>query len=306
MSTVYQAKHFTGEQLDGLMQKVATGEIAGRGLEIDGQGNLACTVPGYTKRIFTYTHTTNREVRPTALDVATGVFTAPAHGLLNGESFYVTVDYPYNLGSPYSYLPVGITLGGVANTSTCQTYYARVVDADHFGISTTSTGEIVTFTEPESLDVTKFHFEFLGRTDLTVEGLDVKECLMVVKGKIRNNIRYVHPTTRIKFGSNGNHTGAIAYDAAFGTDAYGSCYLGRPGYQYTYAELEFKMLGENEAYQVNNVDYVLYKEDGSVTFKHNRQYFHMMLSGNKIEGITMYGDLLGGFFNGTTVEVYAK
>ena len=306
MAKTYQAEHFTGEQLDGFMKKVNQGALAGRGLEFDENGNLACTVPGYTKRIFSYTHTTNREVRPTALDVATGIFTAPAHGLLNGESFYITVDYPYNIGTPYAYLPGGISLGGTANTSTCTTYYARVVDADHFGMSTASAGEIMTFTANETMDVSKFHFEFLGRTDLNVEGLDLEECMMVVKGKIRNNIRYVRPTNMIKFGTNGNKTGGIAYDAAFGTDAYGSCYFGRPGYNYVYATLEFKMINERQVLQTNNVDYIVYNDQHSPVFKHNRQFFHMMLDGNRIAGITMYGDLVGGFFNGTTVEVYAK
>ena len=148
----------------------------------------------------------------------------------------------------------------------------------------------------------------VSRIYISLISVNLRECLLVVKGKIRNNIRWVHPTTRIKFGNNGNLNGGIGYDAAIGTDAYGSCYFGRPGFNYTYATMEFRMLGERQVYQVNNVDYVLYKDDGTGTplLKHNRQYYHMMLSGDVIEGITMYGDLSGGFFNGTEVEVYAQ
>ena len=306
MATVYQARYFTGEQLDGLMQKVNDKTLAGRGLKFDADGNLTCTVPGYTKRVFSYTHTTNKELHPTALDINTGIFTAPAHGLYNNATFFVTVEYPYNIGTPYAYLPTGITLGGTGNSSSCTMYYAQVVDEDHFSISTARDGETLTFTQNDTMDLNKFHFEFLNRTDLTIEGLDLDECLVVVKGKIRNNIRYVHPLGKISFGSSGNLIGGIAYDASIGTDSYGSCYLGRPGYNFTYATIEFKMIGERQVYQVNNVDYLLYYESGTPMLKHNRQYFHLMLDTDSITGITMYGDMLGCFYNGTTVEVYAK
>ena len=51
MTKTYQAKHFTGAQLDDWMQKVSSGEVAGRGLEFDSQGNLCCSVPGYSKKV---------------------------------------------------------------------------------------------------------------------------------------------------------------------------------------------------------------------------------------------------------------
>ncbi len=306
MANIYQAKHFTGEQLDNLMQKVQSGEIAGRGLDIDAQGNLFSTVPGYSRKVFSYTHTGNREVRPTDLDVTTGVFTAPGHGITNHEHFYVTVDYPDNIGAPYSFLPSGLVLGGTTNTSTGQLYYAQVIDADHFCLSTTATDEIITYTAKNTMDLSKFHFEFVTPNELTIEGLNLNECLMVVKGKIQNNFKFVHPTNRVQYGSNGSQNGAVAYDLGIGVDAYGSCYFGRPGYNFIYATLEFKMMDEKQVYQVNNVDFVYYTEAGAPTLRHNRQYFHIRLTTDCIEGITMYGTMNGGFYNGTTVEVYAK
>ena len=49
----------------------------------------------------------------------------------------------------------------------------------------------------------------------------------------------------------------------------------------------------------------MYSDAGVATYRHNRQYFHMLLSSDKIEGITLDGYNSGAFYNGTTVEVYA-
>lgn len=275
----------------------------------DTAGDLVAIDPidlRYPRKIFSYTHTTNKEVHVTDVDLATGVFTSPAHGISNSQTVFVSVHYPYNIGTPLAYLPTGLILGSTGNTSTSQMYYVNKIDADHFAVRTTSTGEDVTFTENPTMDLSKFHFEFLGRTDLNIEGLDLRECLLVFKGKIRNNIRWVRPTNTILFGDDGNRVGAVAYDGAFGTDMYGSCYFGRPGYNHCYATAEFRMIDQNEVYQVIESSYVMYSETGTPTLKHNRQFFHLMLEGDKIDGITMYGDLMGGFFNGSTVEVYAK
>ena len=91
MAKTYQAEHFTGAQLDTIMHKVISGEIAGRGLEIDSLGNLHCSVPGYSKKVFSYTHTSNAQVQPTELDVATGIFTAPAHAMAEGKKVVVAM-----------------------------------------------------------------------------------------------------------------------------------------------------------------------------------------------------------------------
>lgn len=306
MTQTYQAEHFTGAQLDYFMKKVNSGEIAGRGLEIDAEGNLNCSVPGYSKLIYSYTHTGNPEVHPTDLDITTGIFTAPAHGIDGFTATYVVVHPPYYIGEPVSYLPGGMVLGEVTTTGRAQAYYFNVIDEDHFALTASvSSSEYLTFTENENMDFSKFHFEMpnLQGQELVIEGLDVQECLLVVKGRMHSNFKRVHPTNRMDFG---NCTGAVGYDAGFGSDQYGSCYFGRPGYNYFYGVVEFKMLGDRHAYQVNNVDYVMYAADGKAKFYHNRQYFHMRLTSNEIEGLYLGGDQKGALYNGSTLEVYAK
>ena len=224
MAKTYQAKHFTGAQLDDLMQKVSSGDIAGRGLEFDSNGNLSCSVPGYSKKIYSYTHTGNFQVQPTELDLATGIFTAPAHGLASWVSVVVTMNDSYYVGAPYDYLPVGLSLGTVSNTATATQYFLNKVDEDHVALSETFNGAYLTFTEPAALDVSKFHFEEVAglSQELTIENLDLQECLIVVKGKIMNSFRWVHPTNRLVFGTGfGSHMGAQSYDANFGTDSFG-------------------------------------------------------------------------------------
>jgi hypothetical protein len=66
------------------------------------------------------------------------------------------------------------------------------------------------------------------------------------------------------------------------------------------------MMSERHAHQIVNADYIMYGDAGAPSFRHNRQYFHMLLSSDKIEGMKLYGNADGAFFNGTTVEVYAK
>lgn len=308
MTKTYQAEHFTGAQLDDFMKKVNSGELAGRGLEIDDTGTLHSTVQGYSKLVYTYTHTGNIEIHPTDLDLETGLFTAPAHGIENYMTIYATMNDGYNIGQPYRYLPVGLLLGTTSNTSTGQTYVLRYVDEDHFKIATSGVADPLTFTAPESgeMDLGKFHFEVIDLTvgqQYVIEGLDAQECLMVVKGKIVNYFRHIHPTNRVDFGS---YTGGQAYDAAFNVDITGACYFGRPGYNFSYGVFEFKMMGGCHAYQVNNVNYVTYPAGGGKPEIRNiRQYYHWLLSSDKIEGLFLNSEQ-GHFLNGSTVEVYVK
>lgn len=316
MAKTYQAQHFTGEQLDTFMKMVNDGSIVGRGMEIDENGVLQCTVPGYTKRVFSYTHTGNLEVHPTALDCATGVFTAPGHGLELNTVLIATLHHPYNLGNPYDYLPSGLSLGGTGNFETATKYYAQPIDEDTFTLSSNwgypgmegNEPTLVTFTERNTMDLSKWHFEEVKRCDFEIAELDLRECLFVLRGKVLGSYRWVVASNRLTFGTNGNKTGGIAFDTAYGADAYGSCNLGRPGYNYTHATVEFKMIDEHHMHQTTDVSYVVYASTGSPTFKHVRQYFFMRMDDNCVKGISMYGDdgTWGGFFNGTTVEVYAK
>ena len=263
--------------------------------------------PGYPKLIYSYVHTENATVQPTNLDITTGIFTAENHGISEGTKVSVVMREPYNIGAPYNYLPIGLSLGTVSNTGTATSYYFRVVDENTFALSTTSNGEYLTYTLPEQFDLSKFYFEVLDAKGLNIEGLNVRDCLVVVKGRIFNAMRWIRPTNAEIFGTGlGNQMGGVGYDANFGTDSYGSCYFGRPGYNYVYGTIEFKMLSDRHIYQEVNADYVMYSDAGVATFRHNRQYYHMLLSNNKIDGIIFDNYNTGSFYNGTTIEIYAK
>ena len=310
MTKTYQAKHFTGEQLDEHMNKVLTKEIAGRGLEIDQDGIMHSTVPGYSTLRYSYEHQGNKEVHATAVNISSGVFTAPGHGFVENDVVVVTLDYPYNLAMPYSILTGGLLLAAnySSNVDSAQKYYVMVVDADNFQLSLTSGGEPITLKAVSTMDLTKFHFEQVPiDMELEFSELNCKECLILVKGKILNSFRYARPTNIITYGANGgNKTGGVAYDVVFGADTWGSCKLGVIGYNYMYATLEYKVLDHQQACQVNNIDYIVYSETSMPNYRHNRQYYHMNLTSDIIEGIKLHGDYHGGFFNGTKVEVYTR
>lgn len=310
MANTYQAKHFTGEQLDGFMQKVQDGSVAGRGLEIDQNGVLQNTVLGYSKKIYSYTHTGNKEAHVTAVDIATGVFTSANHGLSTNDLVSVTMNPPHNIGLPYDHLPGGLLLSAdyTNNSKSAKTYFVRVVDANSFTLMDPTDATDVVLTENSKMDLTKFHFELVpGGMELELTGLNLQECLIVVKGKIYNSFRWVHPTNRVPFGTgDGNKTGGVSYDLQTGSDNYGSSNLGRPGYNYHYSTVEIKTMGNKQAYQYNDQSHVVYTDANIPQFKHTRQYYHMQLTSDTIEGIKMYGNTNGGFYNGTTVEVYAR
>lgn len=310
MTKTYQAEHFTGRQLDNFMHKVHSGDLAGRGLEIDTNGVMHSTVPGYSTLRYTYEHSGNKEIHVTAVDNSTGTFTAAAHGLAQNDIVVATVHYPYNIAMPYDHLPKGLKLCVLynSNVDSAQKYYVQVVDANSFRLSLEADGAAVTFTTNNKMDLSKFHFEQVPTDmELEIEDLNCKECLIVVRGKIMNSFRFVRPTNMIPYGTGtGIRTGGVGLDSLNSTDNSGSCNLGVIGYNFTYSTLEFKVMEHNQLYQVNNHDYAVYSDANIVYYKHERQYYHMNLTSDVIEGIKMYGDRAGGFFNGTKVEVYTR
>ena len=279
----------------------------------DTDGNLAAVSPinpMYPNFLWSYTHTGNKEVYVTEVDLTTGAFTATGHDLVDNSIVVATVDPPYNVGLPYDYLPKGLLLSEEATTATksSKTYQVHVIDSDHFSLIDPVDGTGVTFTSNSKMDLTKFHFEQIPENmELELAELNLQECFIVVKGKILNSFRWAHPTNRMSFGTGaGNKTGAVSYDTANGTDNYGSCNLGRPGNHYCYATLEMRAMGNQQASQVNTQHYIMYTEQSIPNQKHTRQYFIMRLTSDTIEGVKFYGDTNGGFFNGTSVEVYTK
>ena len=285
---------------------------------LDADGNLIASDPvdiQYPTLRYTYEHSGNKEIHVTAVDNSTGTFTAVAHGLAQNDIVVATVHYPYNIAMPYDHLPKGLKLCVLynSNVESAQKYYVQVVDADHFQLRLPpaegeTEGALVTFTTNTKMDVTKFHFEQVPTgVELEIADLDCKECLIVVRGKIMNSFRFVRPTNMIPYGTgSGIRTGGVGLDSINSTDNSGSCNLGVIGYNFTYSTLEFKVMEHNQLYQVNNHDYAVYSDAGVSYYKHERQYYHMNLTSDVIEGIKMYGDKAGGFFNGTTVEVYTR
>ena len=310
MTKTYQAEHFTGKQLDDFMHKVQSGDLAGRGLEIDRNGVMHSTVPGYSTLRYTYEHSGNKEIHVTAVDNSTGTFTSAAHGLAQNDIVVATVHYPYNIAMPFDYLPKGLKLCVLYNsvTDSAQKYYVQVVDENTFKLSLEADGDAVIFSTNNKMDVSKFHFEQVPTgMELEIAGLDCKECLVVVRGKILNSFRFVRPTNMIPYGTGlGVRTGGVSFDSFTASDTYGSCNLGTAGYNFSYSTLEFKVMEHNQVYQVNNHDYAVYADLNIPYYKHERQYYHMNLTSDVIEGIKMYGDRAGGFFNGTKVEVYTR
>ena len=294
---------------DGKVLTVKDGQAVWVEPSCDADGNHVD--PKYPNLIYTYQHTGNVETYVTGVDVSTGVFTSPGHGLANNATVVVTVDVPYNIGQPYNVLPTGLTLGDSSSNITSSTlYYVNVIDENSFTLSLTSGGDAVSLTANAKMDVTKFHFEQVpSGIEMEIQNVDAEACLIVVKGKVYNSFRWVRPSNTVTFDTGtglGNRTGGMGYDTNMGVDSYGSCNLGRPGYNYTYATVEIKTMGNQLAYQVNNEDYVVYSEAGAPTFKHSRKYYNLRLTSDLIENIRMYGTTQGGFFNGTTVEVYTK
>lgn len=291
----YQAEHFTGKQLDDFMQNVNEGKF---------------TSLGYTKPVFTYIHSGNKEIHVTAVDNSTGTFTAVQHGLAQNDIVVATVHYPYNIAMPYDYLPKGLKLCVLynSNVDSAQKYYVQVVDENSFTLSLEASGAAVTFTTNTKMDVTKFHFEQVPTgVELEIADLNCKECLIVVGGKIMNSFRFVRPTNMIPYGTGiGVRTGGLSLDSVTSADNSGSCNLGVIGYNFTYSTLELKVTEHNQLYQVNNHDYAVYSDVNVPYYKHERQYYYMNLTSDVIEGIKMYGDKAGGFFNGTKVEVYTR
>jgi len=112
-------------------------------------------IAGYlTTPIATYTHTTNKEVVVSAVDVNTNRFTSVAHTLVNGDTVFPIMNY--NAGNIY---PINVYPGGITY-ATYPGYFVKKIDADTFelyaeyGLTT-----IIDITTNASLDLTKWHFE---------------------------------------------------------------------------------------------------------------------------------------------------
>lgn len=271
--------------------------------ETDGLYATKPQFPAYPNLIYRYEHTSNKEVHPTAIDIATGVWTATAHGLKNNQTVYVVVNAPYHLDRPYRYLPGGLKIGADNGKGQfAKKYYATVVDENTFTLSESSGGAAVTFTEVSTMDLSKFHFEPHVWTDITISNLpNSTELLFVLKGRMINGHRY------IQFNNYGV-AGAVGFD----NDTYvwvggsnAALYLGTTGgWGSMYLTAEIKFIEEKHLLMSVTQDTMSYTPANSSVAQHARKYVHHYMEKDYFNTIKMHMD--GMLANGTTLEVYSK
>lgn len=130
---------------DGTGVKFPTVDAVNAGLA--GASNLLAS-----NLLASYTHSGNKEVQTTDVDLATGTFTAVGHGLVNGDVVYPILnlgylEYNFGIIRPF---PTGLLL---------QRYFVVEKTDDTFKVSTTGGGAAVTFTANANQDLTAWHFE---------------------------------------------------------------------------------------------------------------------------------------------------
>lgn len=304
MANTYQANNFTGKQLDDFMGKVLDKSLAGQGLVIDDQGVMHASNPNYGKKIYSYTHSSNQEVHPIGVNLATGEFTAQSHGLTDGVQVYAVVNAPYHVFYPYRYLPGGLLLGPANGGDLyAQYYYVKVVDENTFSLSTSAGGETVTFTEVSTMDLSKFYFEVYNTAHLRITNLpNLKELLVVIKGRMPKGYRYCRP---LEHSNESGKLGIVSFDSSTWVDPWGSFWLGATGgWNSAYVEVEMKFIEERHLLTIAEQDYLSFKSDSEIPVAtHTRGYMHNYMSRDDMTGIELKD---GAFANGTTVEVYSK
>ena len=304
MANTYQATKFTGEQLDNFMGKVLDKSIAGRGLTMDEDGAMHCIAPNYWKLAYTYTHKRNFEVHPTALNLETGEFTAPAHGLSSGQMLFVAVDEPYHMLAPYDFLPGGLTIGNQASLRVLNRYSATVVDANTFKITAVGQTEPMTFTEVSTMDLSKFHFEEWVTSDIMITDLpDLTEALLVIQGRVASSYKYVLPNNYMNYGSKIGFTNFDNYSGS--ADNSGASYIGyRSGWGGVYTTIEIKFIGDKHLLQSKVEDTHCFSPENVGYAYHNRTYTHRSMKENFFNQISFEDG--GCFFNGSTIKIYIK
>lgn len=303
MANTYQANYFTGQQLDDHMAKVLDKSFAGQGLELDENGVLHNTTPGYGVLVKTYVHTINKEAHPEAIDLTTGYFTVPSHGFTDNQKVFAAVNEPYHLSQPYQYLPKGLLLGGVPSR-TAQIYYIRLIDSNTFGLSTEKDGTIQTYTQRSTMDLTKFHFEQYRQIALKLDGLpDLTDALIVIEGRYAHACRFVETNGRI---NDSGYYGFVEFDDNNDPGSrLGDSWIGaQGGWGSVYATIEFKRIGANHLLQTKIEDTLCFTENNMGTAYHSRSYIHRAMETGTFNEIQLH--TYNALFNGTTVRVYAK
>lgn len=269
----------------------------------DSEGNLSAINvehSDYPNLVYRYTHNTNVEVHPAAVDIATGTFTCTGHGLTSNQQVHVVVNAPYHLNKPYQYLPGGLKIGpDNGKGQFAKKYYVTVVDENTFTLSESAGGAAVTFTEVSTMDLTKFHFECYAVKDIAISNLpNSTELLLVLKGRMINGHRYIKI-------NNAGASGAVGFDSDGYVQANGALYLGSAGgWGSMCLTAEIKFIEERHLLITSVEDTMSYKPDNSTVVGHVRKYVHHYMSQDYFSTITLRTD--GMLANGTIVEVYSK
>jgi hypothetical protein len=126
--------------------------------------------------ITTYTHTTNKEVVVSAVDVSTDTFTSVAHGLVNGDRVSPLLNY--DAGNVYA---LNVYAGGLS-ILTAQ-YYVVNKTNDTFQLSLTNGGTAIDLTTNANMDLAKWHFE-TNTANITISSLpNLSKCKIKLFGR---------------------------------------------------------------------------------------------------------------------------
>ena len=278
----------------------------------DSEGNLKAVNPyraDYPNLVYSYTHTSNKEVHPTALDLATGVWTAEGHGLTQDQRVFAVVHNPYHYIDSLGYLPGGLETG-TAGSSAYNVYYVNVVDENTFTLSTTQGGDALTYTEKTNMDLAKFHFEVRNYQTYIIKIPESKAACIVIKGRIKGQFQFLCPDDRKDYMS---RTGAAHYDSA-SSYSYGYANVGSIGAWGGFmcvAKMEFiepqhlLVSIESDASTQTSANY------GILNIKHGRNYNHFRVEKDILTKIFLgsfqsTNNQDAQFFNGTTMEVYTR
>jgi hypothetical protein len=182
-SIVDAGNHYTSGNVEGALQEV--------GSSLDTITTQVTDVEKYTNTpIAAYTHTTNKEVAVSAVDVDTNTFTSVGHGLINGDIICPLINIDAGLIYPVNIYQTPVVWG--------VSYYVINKTDNTFQLSLTSGGAVIDLTTNANLDLTKWHFEKRSIGYITISNLsNLTKCKILLKGKsvIKTVSSYILPNS---------------------------------------------------------------------------------------------------------------